>query len=232
MLQLRNGKVDTCRNTQTVALSALGSHQHNPISSTHTIYCCSRSILQDGETLHIRRIDIAQTAFQSVNQYQGTAVGTKCTDTAYPKLGDILPWLATTLHGNHTGNTASQHIVEGCGRRLELVHIHSRDSTRNTDFSLFTHTDNYSFLQLHGRGLHLHDQIPFTFHDNMFVIVVTQIFKHNHIAFFCLYIKTSVCIGRSTDTRFVTQVYVYPDHRFIIQGGIQYNTRKSQRLTT
>ena len=135
-LQMGYREVDTPRNRQFVCRTALRRDQYDTVRSPRSIHGRGRSILQNGETLDIRRVYLAQVTLQTVYQHQSTLVGSERADAANPEVRDVLSRLTTGLQRNDTRHAAAQHIGDGSGRYLKILHIHCGYRPHKADFTL------------------------------------------------------------------------------------------------
>ena len=146
--QLGDGVVRAEGDFELLLFSALGGHEHHAVRTAAAVDGRCGGVLEHREALDVGRVDLAQVAFQSVDQHQGAAVGAERADAAHPEFGDVPPRLTARLDGNHARDAAAERVDDIRRGQFEVFGVDHRHGARHADFALRTHTDDDDLFHL------------------------------------------------------------------------------------
>ena len=162
------GSIHAHLNLRMTFLTTLGGNKDNTISTTHTIDCCSRGILQDGDALYRRDVDAVHWTLNTIDEDERVAVVPR----AHATNDNLRVFLAGHTGGTHRHNT--RHITRQgstntgyTARTLKRLASGLGDGTHHTGLLLLAITDNddfikQSFVVLH-RNIHITGMAYFYF---------------------------------------------------------------------
>ena len=73
-------------NAELLLKAALRSYDDNAISTTITVHCSGRCVLQYREALYVGCLNLAKVTLKSINKNKRRAVSAECAYTTYPEL--------------------------------------------------------------------------------------------------------------------------------------------------
>ena len=146
--QLGDGVVRAEGDFELLLFSALGGHEHHAVRTAAAVDGRCGGVLEHREALDVGRVDLAQVAFQAVDQHQGAAVGAERADAAHPEFGDVPPRLTARLDGNHARDAAAERVDDIRRGQFEVFGVDHRHGARHADFALRTHTDDDDLFHL------------------------------------------------------------------------------------
>ena len=176
----------------------LRSNQDNAVSTLRTVDGRGRGVLQHGEVLDVLNVQVVNVlALKAVHQDVSLRAGTEGGDTANPELTGVLARLSRTLESHD-----ARHVTGQCVRQvrgavvLQIVHLHSRDCTRDSKFFLCAHTGDDHLVDgvLH---IFLHHNVDggfVTLHQH-FLRCVADVGEHQRAVFLHLDGVVTVIVG-------------------------------------